>query len=84
MRCIEMRNFLQAVYCILWLIETRDVLKFLYTPPQTCRTGRLIETWDVLKLFNNFRVTESSKRLIETWDVLKYEEKRLEVVPEED
>ena len=31
------------------LIETWDVLKFPYTPPQIYRIKRLIETWDVLK-----------------------------------
>ena len=71
MRCIEMMlcRFLRLRSCR--LIETWDVLKFIFHSCQIRHCRRLIETWDVLKWCSNAAAIPVRLWLIETWDVLK-------------
>ena len=49
MRCIEMQRTRIRRHVGKWLIETWDVLKFIYPVWLCTPISRLIETWDVLK-----------------------------------
>ena len=54
------------------LIETWDVLKYVFAILCQLYPVWLIETWDVLKSPSSTDSVLKSPWLIETWDVLKY------------
>ena len=55
-----------------WLIETWDVLKYVFAILCQLYPVWLIETWDVLKSPSSTDSVLKSPWLIERWDVLKY------------
>ena len=54
------------------LIETWDVLKSLYTPPRTYRTGTINRNMRCIEMRFDHILAVWKHWLIETWDVLKF------------
>ena len=71
MRCIEICQFVVKLYRVFGLIETWDVLKYVFAILCQLYPVWLIETWDVLKCASERFSRRGPHRLIETWDVLK-------------